>query len=52
MFWVVEQAAPVRVFNHAAHVHHGDGIAHMLNNAQIVADEKIGQSEFGLQIAQ
>ena len=43
MQWIVEQAASVRVLDNLAHVHHRHGITHVLNNAEVVADEQIRQ---------
>ena len=39
----------VRIFHELAHIHDSNVITHMLNDPEIMADEKIGQAELRLQ---
>ena len=49
---IVEQALAVRMFDDLAHIHNSDGIAHVLNDTEIVRNEKECQAPFLLEPTQ
>src|SRR5690348_5539719 len=42
----------LRQLDHLANIHYGDPVADMLDDAQVVRDEEVGQVEFFLQVLQ
>ena len=47
-----EQVFGFRQFHHLADVHHADAVGDMLDHAQVVGNEQVGEVEFPLQILQ
>jgi hypothetical protein len=52
MLRVSEDLGGGPVFNDLAEIHHRDTLADMANDAEVVADEQIGQAQPGLQISE
>ncbi len=47
-----EDFAPVACLHNAAEIHDGDPVAHVLDNAEVVADHNVGEAESFLQFQQ
>ena len=52
MAWRLEKAQSIRMFHHFAHVHNSDTVAHMLNDAKVMADKQICEAKVFLQFTQ
>ena len=51
MKWPPEQRDAICLLNDFAQIHDGDIIANVLNDTEIVGNEKVGQTQFLLQLA-
>jgi hypothetical protein len=50
MAWLSEQRLGFRHFGQTAQIEYSDPVRHVADDGEVVADEKIGQPELGLQI--